>query len=216
MQFNSPATELTTGATDATLAFLCVFIIARIRKCRARSPWKAGLWSWVFGLLAASSFLGAAAHGFALSSGSRNLLWQPLYLALGVDVALFVLGAIADSHGDKCARRLLPLVLVIGIVFYSLTAIIGGNFLVFVIYEGVAMITAMLIYASLALRRSLPGAGTIASGVALTLIAAGLQSSALGFTLVWPFDHNGLFHLVQMPALVILGSGLRARLKSSS
>ena len=214
LQFNNPVTELTTAVTDAMLACLCLLLIAWIRKFRELHPWKVGLWSWVFCLLAASSFLGAIAHGFILSPELRNILWQPLYLALGIDVVLFVLGGVADWSGEKTARHLLPGAIVIGILFYSLTLILEGNFLVFVVYESAAMIAAMAIYATLAFRQQLPGAATIAAGIGLTLIAAAIQASSIGFTVIWPFDHNGLFHLVQMPALLTIGCGLRTMLRS--
>jgi hypothetical protein len=214
LQFNSPVTELTTAATDAVLGLLCLLLIAWVRKFRAIPLWKTGLWSWVFGLLALSSFLGAIAHGFILSPELRNILWQPLYLALGIDVVLFVLAGVADWSSEKTARRLLPGAIVIGILFYSLTLILEGNFLVFVIYEGAAMIAAMAIYSILALRQQLPGAATIAAGIGLTLIAAAIQASSLDFTAIWPFDHNGLFHLVQMPALLTIGCGLGIMLRS--
>jgi hypothetical protein len=168
----------------------------------------------VFGLVALSSFLGAIAHGFILSPELRNILWQPLYLILGIDVVLFVLGGVADWSGEKTARHLLPGAMVIGILFYSLTRILEGNFLVFVVYEGAAMIAAMAIYGTLAVRQQLPGAATIAAGIGLTLIAAAIQASSLGFTVIWPFDHNGLFHLVQMAALLTIGCGVRTMLRS--
>lgn len=214
LRFNSPATELTTAGTDALLGFLCLLLIAGLREFRRSHPWKTGLWSWVFGLLAAASFLGATAHGLDLTTELRDLLWQPLYLALGIDVALFFLAGVADWRGEDSARRLLPPAIATGIVFYSLTVILDGNFLVFVVYEGAAMLGAMLIYTALAVSRRLRGAGTLAAGIALTLVAAAVQASTLRFTLIWPFDHNGIFHLVQIPALMAIGLGLRAMLRS--
>jgi hypothetical protein len=216
LQLNTPAAELTTAATDALLGCLCVCLTAWIRSVRPGNPWSTGLWSWIFRLLAASSFLGAVAHGFMLSSALRNLLWQPLYLFLGIDVALFLLAAVADWRGEKTARTLLAGAIVIGIVFYSLTVILEGNFLVFIVYEGAVMISAMGIYATLALRRRLPGAGTIAVGILLTLVAAALQAGTLRFTLIWTFDHNGIFHCVQMPSLLTIACGVRSALRSGT
>jgi hypothetical protein len=77
MQFNNPATELTTAGTDALLALVCVCLIAGHSGFRAHLRWKTRLWSWVLGLLALASFLGANAHGFDLSPAMRNFLWQP-------------------------------------------------------------------------------------------------------------------------------------------
>jgi hypothetical protein len=215
-QLNNPATELTTAATNAVLALLCVALAAWIREFRSRAPWKTGLWAWVFLLLAVSSLFGAAAHGFALSPALRNILWQPLYLSLGIGVALFLAAGMADWRGEKTARMLLPGAIGAGILFYLLTVILNGDFLVFVLYEGVAMLSAMGIYATLALRRRLAGASTIAAGIALTLIAAALQSSSLRFTFIWPFDHNGIFHCVQMPSLLTIAHGVRLTLRSGS
>ena len=146
MQFNSPATELTTAATDAVLGFVCILLISGLHKLRAHHPWKVCLWSWVFGLLAATSFLGAIAHGLDLSPALRNFLWQPLYLALGIDVALFVVGGILDWRGETAARRLVVGAIAVGAAFYFLTRVLDGAFWIFIAYEGAAMMAAMAIY----------------------------------------------------------------------
>ena len=102
---------------------------------------------------------------------------------------------------------MLPAALAVGALFYATTAAGGGSFGIFVAYEGAAMLAALVIYIRLAAlgRR---GAGFVAVGIALTLAAAGVQASSLSLTLVWPFDHNGLFHLVQLAALFVLAHGL--------
>jgi hypothetical protein len=209
MQFNSPITELTTAGTDAALGFVCVFLITRLNNFWTRHPWKARLWSWVFGLLAVASFLGAIAHGLDLSLALRGFLWQPLYFALGIVVSLFVLGGILDWRGEKAARRLVIAAVAVGSVFYFLTKVLDGAFLIFVIYEGVAMAAAIAIYTVVAVRQRMPGALIIAAAIGLNIVAAALQTSAMHFTVVWPFDHNGIFHLVQITALLLLGYGFR-------
>jgi hypothetical protein len=51
-----------------------------------------------------------------------------------------------------------------------------------------------------------------ATYLGLSLLVAAMQASgAVSFTLVWPFDHNGVFHLVQMIGIPLLVHGLRAR-----
>ena len=71
------------------------------------------------------------------------------------------------------------------------------------------MVTTLLIYASLWITRRCPGAGRVTLGVALTLVAAAVQVSPLSMRIIWPFDHNGLFHLVQIVAVLMIASGLR-------
>lgn len=71
------------------------------------------------------------------------------------------------------------------------------------------MLTALLIYLYLAVTKKLAGAAIVAAAIVLNLLAAGVQASDLSVRVVWPFDHNGLFHLIQMVAIVVLFFGLR-------
>ena len=50
--------------------------------------------------------------------------------------------------------------------------------------------------------------------MAVNILAAAVQAEgALGFTLIWTFDHNGVFHLVQMVGLGLLVWGLKSEAK---
>ncbi len=212
MRFNSPVTELTTAGTDALLALVCVCLIVGISRFRARHRSKTQLWSWVFGLLALASSLGAIAHGLDLSPGLRSILWQPLYMALGIDVALFVLGGVYDWRGEAAARRLCVAIVTAGILFYCSTLVTSGAFILFIAYEGVAMAIAMSIYVALAIRNRFPGAAIMAAAIALNIAAAVVQAGTITITLVLPLDHNGVFHLVQIVALLVLGHGLHVNM----
>ncbi len=89
MALNPMPTELTTAATDAILALLALICIRWLGARRSADPGKVTLWILVLALLAVASVLGAVAHGFDLSSDTLYLLWQPLFLSLGLVVALF-------------------------------------------------------------------------------------------------------------------------------
>jgi hypothetical protein len=188
-------TELTTSATDAVLAMECLVIMVCLRRAAPVNHWRTGLWCWVFGLLAFSAILGAVIHGFVLPSSTRAALWLPLYLSLGVLVALFMVGAIYDWLG-------------VGVAFFGLTQFFSGGFGLFVVYEALVMVSALAIYLRLAATHRLKGAGVIAAAIVLNLLAAGLQASHVSVRLLFQFDHNGLYHLVQMIATATLGLGL--------
>jgi len=206
-------TERTTAFTDLLLAALSLAAIAALRPLAARERWKVTIWSWVFALLALGATLGALAHGLDLAASTRTLLWQPLFLALGALVGLFVVAAVYDLRGRKPALRLLPLMLGLALAFYALTRLFAGAFRVFLVYEAAAMILALVIYLVLA-RAGRPGSFVIAAAIVLNLVAGAIQESeSLMVTWLWRFDHNGLFHLAQMVAIVVLVVGLRISLR---
>ena len=213
MQVIDIPTEQTTAITDAVLMLLALGCVLYLRRIGRRDLWKTNVWSWAFGLLALAAALGTVAHGFKMSAGANNLVWQFLNLALGLTVALFTVGVIYDRWGRASARRVGPLMLVISLTFYGVTWAIPGTFLIFIIYETLAMLFALGVYGWLALKRRLPGAGLMTSGVLITMIAAGVQAGgSASLTFIWPFDHNGLYHSIQMVGVLALVAGLRSAL----
>jgi len=213
LQLNGSATELTTAATDGLLGILAVIGLVILSSYRDRDSWRIGVWSSVLTTLAVVSLLGTVVHGLALSDTARDLIWRPLYLLLGLLVALFVVAGVYDWRGRITAGRLLPVAVVVAVLFFLLTQLIRGSFLVFVIYEAVAMLLALSIYAYLAVRHRRDGAALMAVAIVLNIIAAAIQASgSVSLTVIWPFDHNGVFHLVQMVAVVVLVLGLRRSL----
>jgi hypothetical protein len=208
-------TERTTAATDAVLALAAVAAILVLRRTTPPSFGRA-VWQGALGALALASVLGAAAHGLDLSPATRELLWQPLYLALGVTMALFVVGAVRDWRGDAAGRRVLVPMLALAVGFYGITRLTGGSFLAFVVYEAAALLFSLGVYLRLAAGPARAGAAPMAAALAVSLAAGVVQASGMGpVRLVWDFDHNGVFHLVQLVGLALLLTGLRRRLAST-
>ena len=207
--FNPSITELTTAATDAAIALVAAGCIMVLNRYRARQPRRVQIWTWVFGLLVLASVLGALAHGLDLSATVHAWLWRPLYLTLGLIVAMFVVAALYDFKGEQAARRALVPMLVLAFGFFAITLVGSVTFRVFLAYEALAMLAALGIYLRLAQTGRLAGSGLIAAGILLNLVAAVIQASgAITLILIEPFDHNGVFHLVQMVTLVVLTIGL--------
>jgi len=212
MSLNGSPVELTTAATDVVLSLVCVGVVLGLTRPRVHDPWKTTLWSWVFVLLAVASAIGAVVHGFELTESVQAVLWSPLYLFLELTGALFLVGAVNDAFGRRAAQRLVPWAIGVGLAFHVLTYALNGGFLPFVVYEAVAMVGALALYGRLAINGRLAGAGVVTAGIGLTLLAGLVQVSDISIRLVVPFDHNGVFHLVQVAALATLGHGLRVGL----
>jgi len=210
MEFIEIATEQTTAVTDAIMAIMSIVAALQLRKIGASNRWKSNLWVCAFALLTTAGVLGAIAHGFKISDDLRSFLWQPLYLSLGLLVSLFTVAAAYDIFGKNAASRLLPIMIVVGVVFFGVTLVLPDSFLVFIAYEVSAMLFALFGYVVVASRGKLEGAWLMVLGVLVTVIAAGVQATkALSFTFIWSFDHNGVYHLIQMAGIVLLVAGLR-------
>jgi hypothetical protein len=207
MELVGSAAERSTAATDAVLALAA---IAAIVVLRTRTPASFGrsVWQAALTALGLASVLGAVAHGFRLSPSLRDILWHPLYLALGVTMALFVVGAVCDWRGEQAGRRVLWPMLGLAVVFYAITQLTGGHFLAFVVYEAAALLFSLGVYLRLASAHR-PGAAAMSAALAVSLAAGGVQAVDIGTVrLLWEFDHNGLFHLVQLVGLALLVTGL--------
>jgi uncharacterized protein DUF6962 len=208
------ATERTTAATDLLLA-----VAAFAGAWRLGRPGPAALASriWAAALVAAglASILGTVTHGFVMTEALRELLWQPLFLLLGVTVACFVAGAVADAYGPRPGRLVLAGMLLAALGFYLATRRSGGDFGVFVMFQAAGLLAAIAIYLHLAAQRR-PGAALVAGALAVSLVAGAIQANdTLAVRLVWEFDHNGVYHLVQLGGLALLVAGLGTSLQFS-
>jgi hypothetical protein len=216
MPFVDSPTEQTTAVTDAVLALLalgCIWYLRRIPRRDRLQEWKVNVWTWALAGLALAATVGSVAHGFELPAQTSEFLWNLIFLSLGLTVALFVVAVVYDGWGRQAARRVLPMMLLVGLAFFGLTLRFPGTFQVFIFFEAVAMLFALAAYAWLAFRKRFKGAGWMAAGILVTIIAAVIQAGqSISITFIWPFDHNGLYHLVQMVGLVALVIGLQADL----
>ena len=60
-----------------------------------------------------------------------------------------------------------------------------------------------------------PGVGLILVAIGASILAAGVRGSSLHFTFVgWEFDPTALYHLAQMPGLVLLYVAIQRRAKA--
>jgi cation transport ATPase len=206
--------ERSTAATDLMLATAAVIYAKTFYTQKQRDPLRAYLWSSVFVSLGLAAGLGAAAHGLHMSSARHRLLWHHIYACLSVSVALMAAIATYDRWGSVALRRSILPLLSLAILCFIVTRILRRSFLVFVVYEALAMLYALVLYGSL-VRRRYPGSQAISMGIALSVCAAFVQRSRLHARVgCVDLDHNGLFHLLQLVALPFIGHGALMRIAS--
>lgn len=217
MKYIADAAERTTAVTDLLLAIVAFggLLLLRRDPVNHSGLWKIDIWSAAIGLIGSAAALGAAAHGLVLPQTSHHRLWLALNLALGLAVSLFVVGVVYDLWGYGISLTSLPVMLTAGLGFNLITLLYPGMFIIFIVYEAVALIFALGAYVFLAIQQDLQGAWLMAAAIFISIAAAGIQTKkSVMVTFIWRFDHNGVYHLVQTVGLILMLIGLRWSLQA--
>ncbi len=210
MTLDPVATELTTAATDLLLTLVASLSVLWLWRQRAADRWRRRLWLVLLSALALGSGLAAVAHGLVIPGGGETALWGAIYLALGIMISGFVVAAFYEFRGVRAARRSLQAMAVLLALFLLAVGLMGGDFAPFILFEALAMLTALALYARLGWIEGRREARWMVAGILVTLVAAALQAMRWGaFVWIWPFDHNGAFHLLQLLGLACMLIALR-------
>jgi len=212
MRFVKDPVEKTTAATDIILALVAFGGIVFLQSLLSNSSelWKINIWSAAIGLIGLAAALGAVAHGLVLSQTFHRRIWLVLNMALSLAVSLFVVGVVYDLWGFEISLTTLPILLTTGLGFYLTTLIYPDIFFLFIVYEVVALVFALCAYVFLTIQKDQPGAWLMAAGILVSIIAAGIQANkSVVLTFIWRFDHNGIYHLMQVVGLMLLLMGLQ-------
>jgi hypothetical protein len=209
MSFSDSPTERTTALTDVMVFLVALLAIGYMGMTPDADPDKICIWIVAFGLIAIASLLGAIAHGIVFSEKINGRIWHGLNLCLGLAVSMFVVGVVYDLAGIAKAHRMLPIMVGAGALFFLITWRFPGIFILFIIYEAVALLFALGVYGWLTFAAKSPGAVWMTAGVSTSLVAAIVQAvHRIRVEVIWPFDHNGLFHVIQCAGLLLLLRGI--------
>jgi hypothetical protein len=154
-------------------------------------------------MLALAAAVGGTHHGFAL-----GVLWKPtVFIASAASAAMLVGSAYATTRG-VALRALLGLAAAKLAVFWLWVAQ-DARFIWVVADSGIAFALVALLHG---LKRD-AAAGWIAGGVGLSLAAGTAQAS--GFDPHRHFNHNDLYHVIQIGAILAFHRGARRMTDSS-
>jgi hypothetical protein len=191
LEIAEPVTMLTDYALGGVSGALGLLIL----KNHAMS---ARLWGIAFSALAVAAFLGGTFHGFQAA-----WTWKPTVLAVGIaSFGMLAGSAYATTSGN--VRRALLAAAALKLVFYE-AWMLGHDDFIFVVADTASAMLAVAALHLLALGN--PATRWILGGVAVSLIAAGIQAGKLA--LHQHFNHNDLYHVVQIAAMALYYAGAR-------
>lgn len=190
MTIHEPMTLITDYLLAGVTAWLCFLLFKKAELQKSRK-----FWAIAFAALALGAFLGGTWHGLL----QNNLLWKATVLSVGV-ASFAMLGGSAIATVTGTARNLILTFAVVKLVVYSAWMLKRDDFIFVVFDTGIA-------FAAVALLHLWRLNGWILAGVAVSVAASLVQAS--GFALHQHFNHNDLYHVIQIAAIALFYRGAR-------
>ena len=199
-------TEPMTLLTDYLLGGLALWLAFQLSKTGGRSGSRqTALWAAAFLGLATASFAGGAYHGFTeyLGTTGRTVTWKLTLLSIGIVSLTLACGATLAAF-DGLVRRLVMAVVVVKFVVYAAWISVHDEF-VYAIADYAPALLYVLVLQARAWRMGRPSGPWVVSGILVSFVAAAIQQS--GIRLHEHFNHNDLYHVVQMFGVYLLYRG---------
>jgi Family of unknown function (DUF6962) len=180
--------EPMTLATDYLLTIAAMVFAIRLWRTNRQ-------WALAFLFTALGSFFGGTYHGFGPAVGALTsiVLWKLTVFSIGLASFFLVLGS----------GRSLLLVAVVKLIVYMSWMTVHSDFVWVVIDYGIAL----LIVGVVQLVRRGPSTPWVIGSIVVSVLGAFVQMSRL--TLHEHFNHNDLYHVIQLVALWLLYRGGR-------
>jgi hypothetical protein len=195
-------TEPVTLATDYALAAVCLWAGARLymkgESQRSRAFWGAACLALGF-----SALLGGTYHGFqqSIPNFAASWLWKFTVLLIGL-ASFCMLAGSATASTAGALRKVILVFAVAKLAAYEGWMLRHDQFIWAITDTATTMAAVLVLFA---LRHRASGARWILAGVAASAAAALAQASALD--LQEHFNHNDLYHVVQIAAIALFYRG---------
>lgn len=196
--------------TDVALSLQTLLYAIVLRRASGRSQTTARAWSAAFAAVSLAAFAGALTHALHPDSDIdwvrtlRKTAWKAVGITTAVASGLMLTAAIF-SAAPRGRRHFYLLPTAVKTVSFAFATWVSGSFLYTILDYVISMAVVLMVQASKWNKSE--AAPWLSAGILLSFIAAGLQRS--GVVLHANFNHNDLYHLVQIGAFHLLFVGAK-------
>jgi hypothetical protein len=200
-------TEPMTMITDYLMGALAFVLALRLLGDPSAGQHASGrLWAAAFVMTAVAAFVGGTYHGFIqwMPGVAGRAMWKATLVATGVGSACLLAAAVVAASAGPL-RTALVLLVVVKLAVYLWTVSTRDAFVLVIVDYGAALVAVLLAAWFIRPTGLTPAAWWITAGVAVAVVAGLIQ-----WARVAPhphFNHNDLFHVVQMASLYLLYRG---------
>jgi hypothetical protein len=200
-------TELATMLTDYALGALCA-VLSWLLWMRGQAKMRMSVRYWAAGIgsLALASIAGGTVHGWRLilTEPVVSALWKAAIFSVGLASFCFLAGTLTASFAPA-VRRLLMVIPVVQLVSYMIWMTRHNEFRYVIYNYGGTFVLILLSQIYELFNRKPRSAAWIIAGVSVSFLAALVQRT--GIALHATFNHNDLYHVVQMAGVALLYRG---------
>ena len=200
-------TEPATMLTDYGLGLLCALLGHRLwRTGKASGHTSVMYWAVGMGALAVASFAGGTVHGFSLMLAESVLhaLWKGTAFAIGLASCCFLTGTIIAAVAQPLRQGLI-VAAALQFACYAAWMATYDEFRYVIYNYGMTLAVILLVQIYQGVIRKALSAGWIVAGILVSFGGALVQQS--GLALHPSFNHNDLYHVIQMVGMGLLYRG---------
>lgn len=200
-------TEPTTMVTDYILAGMGIFFGRKLfLRGQEINQQAIRLWAVAFVAMALGALAGGTSHGFAnyLGDLGQTITWKLTVYAIGIASVCLAAAAI-HAHFTGLTRKFLLAVVVIKFLVYAVWMVNHDDFEYVINDYAPTMLFVLLLECWGLITRRATSAPWIIAGIVISFVGAAIQQNEIG--LHQHFNHNDLYHVIQMAGLYLLYRG---------
>ena len=204
MTLVEPASSL----TDFALGVLALMIAGRLRPKETTDAH----WRWFFVWIGIAGLWGGFHHGLVVGHETAAAFsWSAISLLVEISISYLLAASVNTVLGKGNGHPLLAIRAISLAVFFSLVVSGNASVITLMLTEGLAMALVIGLWLH-AWQKDQPAVGLVLAAIVARRLAAALKASSLQFNMGGrEFDPNSLYHVAQMPGLLLMLLAIQRR-----